>query len=292
MKYLLIPVLYVLPAVAQLLNAQYVYTDINPDYELGTRYLDLDNDGQPDYKGTINFAPSGPSSGGSGIRYSLLISQNYVVFDTLQHKEKIFQNGDTVQTAPGLGLVGNSYPGYFIFELINITVSGNNTTISEDDTYMPGGVSNKYLGLAFEVNGQLHYGWLKFSKIPVAGNLDHIILKSFAYNPVAGEPIVIDDPNVALEPDLMGLPEITAAGIPVRIYPNPVVSGQVFTLQAEGEITYAEILDMQGHVLYTRHGTGGSELQFSEPALEAGAYLVRLYCKGQQDALTGRILIQ
>ncbi|HET6177868.1 MAG TPA: hypothetical protein VFE61_13095 [Candidatus Sulfotelmatobacter sp.] len=71
-------------------------------------------------------------------------------------------------------------------------------------------VSNRYLGLEFNLNGQIHYGWAEMSVLLKRGRLLTVTLTGFAYETIPGKAIktgqesgASDDP---LAPDSSGIP--------------------------------------------------------------------------------------
>lgn len=49
-----------------------------------------------------------------------------------------------------------------------------------------GGVTGRYLGLKFMINGQAHYGW---ARMTIGKQLSHVVLTGFAYETIANRPI-------------------------------------------------------------------------------------------------------
>jgi hypothetical protein len=85
------------------------------------------------------------------------------------------------------------------------------------------GVTNGYLGLEFNLNGQIHYGWAEMSVGLKRGRLLTVALTGFAYETIPGEAIktgqqsgASDDPSA---PDSSETPGGTATADPI---PNSV----------------------------------------------------------------------
>jgi hypothetical protein len=80
---------------------------------------------------------------------------------------------------------------------------------------------NRYLGLKFVINGQIHYGWARFTVTPINAIPTefaiHVVLTGYAYETIPNKPIItgkIKGPDViTLEPATLGHLAQGASGI-------------------------------------------------------------------------------
>ena len=157
------------------LNAQIIYTDIEPDYasaNLGDLYnLDLNNDGTVDftlsniywenyweYFAELNANPN-------GVNGAISVHPWATHMQALNYGMEIFLNphityGDGQSYAP----ISYMVSGYCF---------GSETGCNYDWAY----TSDKYIGLRFLINGQIHYGW---ARLDVFYGLEWT-LKDYAY---------------------------------------------------------------------------------------------------------------
>lgn len=199
-------------------NGQIIYTDVDPDSDGTTNLnnvpinIDLDNDTFPEFD----------------IRLQLTVN---LYANPLQAGASIFGN-------PNGGSVGNyNYPfalnsGYIIgpyaYTSDRAWISNTGQTMVYNNCLSEGSdynqwctVTDKYLGLRFDIGGNTHYGW---ARLDVGELPDSWILKDYAYEQTSDTPIaagagslsvgdnVFDDVRiVALKKSiaLFGLPQQT-----------------------------------------------------------------------------------
>ena len=73
-------------------------------------------------------------------------------------------------------------------------------------------VTNRYLGLEFEINGQEHYGWARLSVTNGPDISIDTVLTGYAYNTVAGQQILAGQGAVP-EPGTLGLLALGSLGL-------------------------------------------------------------------------------
>jgi hypothetical protein len=89
---------------------------------------------------------------------------------------------------------------------------------------------NRYLGLQFVINGQVHYGWARLSAAPIKGKYGaiEVLLTGYAYETVPGKPIitgktkgpdVVTLPLVKLESATLG--QLARGASQMRVWRNP-----------------------------------------------------------------------
>lgn len=58
---------------------------------------------------------------------------------------------------------------------------------------------DKYLGLKFEIDGEIHFGWARLSVSCVVPHAARVLLTGYAYETVVGQPIVTGETGTAEE---------------------------------------------------------------------------------------------
>ncbi len=161
-------------------NAQIIYTDVNPDttiIQTNVYALNLDGDANIDFNlfaynyiaSTTNydFVFIAPSSGNSVIATSNIYSGVYFPL-ALNLNDPI--DNYAIFASPSASA---SFPGMFL--QFNIVYSSSSS--------LPlgnwGGQTDKYLGLKFLIGGNTHYGW---ARMDVAADAKSFVLKDYAYN--------------------------------------------------------------------------------------------------------------
>jgi len=185
-KIILISALFIISImINNKVDAQIVYTDINPDTVLdggntppiftAYYYLNLDNDTAKDFKmghcevGFPTDANIRPLSTGEILYDNSITTRNYAL--ALNYGATIDNNTPTWTNSI-------SYLGYH-HSLQGVNMEGNWI-----------GVSDKYLGLRINLNGQWHYGW---AKCDVAALIDTYTIKEYAYNTTPNQGITAGD---------------------------------------------------------------------------------------------------
>lgn len=171
-------------ALAQPSQAEIVYTPTRQTVPYrGTLALDLNNDGVTDFTfhnnvSSCGFAPGAPECS------EFTRQKVYVIPEEL--------NGVAVGSrwAPALPAdknvgPGNKFGSYGSMAACN-TLFG--TPPSNSGPWHD--VQNRYLGLAFSIDGQTHYGWARLSVFIKAGGCKTAaVLTGYAYETVPGKPI-------------------------------------------------------------------------------------------------------
>jgi len=156
-------------------SGQIIYTDINPDQTIirGIYDLDMDNDGSREFslKQVNNnnwIVPFSPSDGILGLsvafNYPFALSTSAVI-----------SGGQTTW------IQGDGYYQTLNYNSCYI----QNPNVSNSDWC---GVTDKFVGLRFDIDGSTHYGWARLDSAftPSTGGFT---IKDYAYNPNAGEQI-------------------------------------------------------------------------------------------------------
>ncbi|HEV2176636.1 MAG TPA: PEP-CTERM sorting domain-containing protein [Terriglobia bacterium] len=74
-------------------------------------------------------------------------------------------------------------------------------------------VTNRYLGLQFDINGAAHFGWAELS-VSLSNTTVQATLEGYAYNTVAGQGLAAGQINITPEPGTLALLALGAAGLP------------------------------------------------------------------------------
>ncbi|HLT32712.1 MAG TPA: hypothetical protein VKZ98_02895, partial [Aquaticitalea sp.] len=168
-------------------SGQIVYTDITPDFSGGinTDYaLDLNNDGTIDFEinqdqisyygiVTINRFRLFPTDAANEALVDDPSSGMYAYPFALNSGD-VISNGQTTWNNNGFST------GY---QSLNYAVSYYGS-LYNDGNFVD--VTDKYIGLRFNISGQTHYGW---ARLDVNAAASIWTVKDYAYNSVAGEPI-------------------------------------------------------------------------------------------------------
>ncbi|MDB4516956.1 T9SS type A sorting domain-containing protein [Crocinitomicaceae bacterium] len=155
-------------------NAQIVYTDVDPDFshlgdEIGVG-LDMDNDGNFDY---ILVSADTIVTGGTRVRYTIVAPYGSVAS----------MNSIAGETPSAYNYALALNMNDMIDNTLN-WIQSTNTMAYNVDSANPynenwNGVTDKYLGLQFSTGGSTYYGW---ARLDVQAEADIWTLKDYAYN--------------------------------------------------------------------------------------------------------------
>ncbi|GEM_PF-3540745 len=173
-------------------NSQVIYTDVNPDYSgsLGSSYaIDFDNDGVDDiilqnsvsssqsyyfssFIRALYANPQGDNevlgSGSGGFTYPYALNSGNMISSNADGV--FFNNSNT-----------NSLNWNYGFSYFGYTYSVN------DGNWV--GVTDKYLGVKFDISGETHYGWVRLD----VNEDSSFIVKDFAYEATPNTGILAGD---------------------------------------------------------------------------------------------------
>ncbi len=155
-------------------NAQIVYTDVDPDFshlgdEIGVG-LDMDNDGNFDY---ILVSADTIVPNGTRVRYTIVAPYGSVAS----------MNSIAGETPSAYNYALALNMNDMIDNTLN-WIQSTNTMAYNVDSANPynenwNGVTDKYLGLQFSTGGSTYYGW---ARLDVQAEADIWTLKDYAYN--------------------------------------------------------------------------------------------------------------
>jgi hypothetical protein len=234
-------------------NGQIVYTDVDPDFAGGISInygLDLNNDGTPEFT---------------------IVGRS---FAAVQLNNNSISGNSFLGSAPG----NYNYP--FALDSDAAISSGqtgwltDNGTFNFQSCYGGGGASNwcgvtdKYFGVRFQVDGNTHYGW---ARMDVSTSGDSYSVKEYAYNSVAGEAITAGQQPLSLEDN-------TIDGF------SSFVSNNVLTLNSRTKMDAVTIHNISGQQLISRKLSNTSE-SIDLSALSNGVYIATVSIEGKSQAI-------
>lgn len=153
-------------------NGQIIYTDVTPDYAggNGTNYgLDMDNDT------TIDFGIIGSTTPAVGI-YGLTSMNSFLGSQPGPYIYPFALNsGDPISSGQATWF-GSYDVGTLNYNSCYGGIGSSNWC----------GVTDKYLGLRFQIGANTHYGW---ARLDVSASGDSFTVKDYAYNSVPDAPI-------------------------------------------------------------------------------------------------------
>ena len=159
------------------LNGQIIYTDIMPDFDQGTGQpysLDLNNDGTPDFQIHIESA--------SDLKIMPLNANNEVLGNPYSSSSSFYvfpyalSNG-----AP----ISNSASGSWFNNSFSVGVQDLNYSSCLRGNWCS--VTDKYLGLRFNISGNIYYGW---ARLDVGASGNTWLVKDFANHKTPDAPIM------------------------------------------------------------------------------------------------------
>jgi len=185
-------------------NAQIVYTDVNPDTLLNnhgeTYTLDLDNNGVVEFN--LQSLDTAIVSSSYNLQTNLQIVGGAIgnivagasfISDTSSFPLALSQ-GDTIDgndTFVSYPLGTSSSFGAPILGLLSYstidTITGN--TIAQGSLAYGNFIPNQeaFIGVKFDISGNVHYGWLR---VEMSSDADTIIIKDYAYESTANTAII------------------------------------------------------------------------------------------------------
>jgi hypothetical protein len=246
---------------AAAVQGQITYTDISPDVNLSgpSNYnLDMDNNGQPELQ--FIFYTYADSLISTTLNYQ-------VIFNSTATLGNLYQNMIPFPTALNSGdSIRPSAPDWR-----DTSIYGGNQYLAVVSTYGSQtstfgnwlGVTDKYVGIRFNINNQPHYGWIRLT---VGATANQIIVKDFAYRTTPGIGLT------AGQTTLVGVSETTASVPSIHVFDHtlfvnlPAESALGGTLQMYNSI---------GQLVKTESITD-SAMRISAGDLASGVYLVQL----------------
>jgi len=234
-------------------NAQIVYHDVNPDETItggDSLALDIDGDAVMDYY--IGF---------------LATTSDYGFNDQILMAPLVVNN---LQMATGAAWAAWNWYGSALNMNDPINSAGNWACPGGADTrsrvffatswsYVNGSYNypaqaygnfndgtDHYMGIQFQISGAIHYGWVR---VNVDAGVSQLILKDWAYNTVADQPILAGQMTVNIEDQILGSTKIFSTDKNININFSADVTGVVRVFNSLGQEVISESISSQNMVL-------------------------------------------
>jgi len=233
-------------------DAQIVYTDVNPDVVIDTTMgmyaIDFNNDAVPDVQFTVahvtgagtygsftytydaTYAAAAAGTGG-GLQQTLVAGTGSS--STMTSALAPLNNGDAVN---GTAMF-TQYGTLALDAVINIPLLGYNYPFQGGEFI---GVSDKFLGAKFMVGANTHYGWVR---LDVAADASTITIKDYAFNAfpggeiLAGQMVNLED--IAIENKVTVKTTLNEAFI--NVTPD-LIGGTVNLFNLSGQVVASTII--------------------------------------------------
>lgn len=242
-------------------HGQINFTDIDPDHSGGVGndyFLDLNNDGTNDFR--IHH------DGGSNLFISPTAANNQVLgsgTSSTYAYPYALSNGAVISAGATGGWFNNGYSGGFQSMNYGSCSYGNWCDISD-----------KYLGLRFEVGGNLHYAWVQ---LDVDTNGASWTVKEYAYNETPDQAITAGQETLGLNTPSIETVRIVALNKSIGLY------------NLNNSMTYT-LYSMTGQKVLT--GTTSESMHVIEATTAAsGVYLIELEDQTTRTRIKKKIIL-
>ena len=240
-------------------NAQIVYTDVNPDTTIAglTYYLDLNNDG------TIDDSIS---------RFSSRASHG------ICHESRV-----SISALDGNAVASSTYPlAMNLYDTISSgltwSASGNLREVrSAGDVGCPSDTSGNwtnsidhYLGLKLIVGTDTYYGWGRM-QITVFPFTTSCIIKDYAYNSTPNQFILAGDTGLGTT----GIFE-NIASLSINLFPNPSTNQLTIALRSNNRKVEVTIADITGKIIYSTTASETQKIEVNTKDFAKGIYVVQI----------------
>jgi len=264
-------------------NAQYIYTDVNPDLTVstGNQYmLDMNNDLSPEFTITA-LALSGSMSSVSYSGLGVALTTAGTAEGAIAHTGTSFP----VNYADALNL-GTMIDNTGTF--MSAPASSSNAALIMNAVGTIGGVfpfsvgswlgvTDMYLGLKFMISTNTHYGW---ARLDAAGDGSSFTIKGYAYNSVASQAIPAGSTAVTIDENtIYQLVDLTLINqqLTVNVLSNDLTNGTISVTTITGESVINESIN-------------STNKQISTEGLASGIYIVTV--KFTEGQMTEKLFIR
>jgi hypothetical protein len=261
-------------------NAQIIYTDVIPDalYNVinDSCYLDLDNNGQADFKLYRSEVPQ--YCGGMG-GCALPLPEQRIKIDRVGTNEIAYVipwGGSTVSSQwPQSLSFGQMIDANSDMSETNHMIrryrsggacSGGGGAACVPDPPITWALSHQaYLGLRFDIAGATHYGWARLN----VSSATSFTLMDYAYNSIPNQPIL------AGQTIATGINENSFTSS-ISLFPNPATNHLTITLGNNAKKVEVTITDITGKVIYTIIESDKQRIEVNTQNFAAGIYVVQI----------------
>jgi hypothetical protein len=260
-------------------NAQIVYTDVNPDVVVdvnsGIVGLDFNNDATDD----LGFAVQNQAGTATystftyqyDINFALVAGSVMGMSSSSSFAVTALNNGDAIGAA---GQFNNASAGSILGGFGPLTIPAFSYTTDYTAGNFLGAV-DKFVGTKFTAGANTHYGWVR---VDVAADASTITIKDHAFNATpngtinAGQMAGLE--NFAVENKVTIKTTLEEAMI--NVTPDLIGGSLVITDMAGKEVKSALINDINAKISYTGLNTG---VYFVEARFESGSVNKKVYVK-------------
>jgi len=258
----------------QLVKAQIVYTDVNPDSTFntdgGTYNLDLNNDGTVDF--LITFSVFWGCNGFSSIKVVITPTDNNAVANDITYPAELIA-GAMIDSNSSFNGGGDQIMAQQLWHIVFInwyfhqclpSITGEWEWLAYD----------KYLGLRIKVGMQKFYGW---ARLDVDGGFT---VKDYAYNTIPDSSILAGE---------MGIPLAVLTPLSENnfsVFPNPFSTSTTISFSlSQSENVSLKIFDAEGRLVRTLANESMSAVAHTRTwdacdengnAVSAGIYFLRM----------------
>ena len=259
-------------------NAQIVYTDVNPDTLLNnhreTYALDLDNNGVVEFN--LQSLDTAIVDSSYNMQTNIQIVGAAIISDV--YGASFVENASyPLALAQGDTIDGNdqfdSYPvssssfgapilGILSYSTID-TLTGN--TIAQGTQNIGNFIPNQeaFVGIRFDISGNVHYGWLR---VEMSSDADTIIIKDYAYESSANTAIIAGNTGGGM---------LSIAQTDNNITINKIQNLLYIKLDDYKNNSLLNIYDISGReVLESKLSSNNEQISLND--FEVGVYLVRV----------------
>jgi hypothetical protein len=237
------------------MKAAIVYTDVIPDVISSGNYslsIDLDNNGVPDVDLT----------GASNPNLSFTVVQA-----TQPQTMNNYILSDGAGNALALNFGSPIAPSSVTWFQMNTTNLQMITVINNMGQGTWNGAMDKYLGVQFYINSNIHFGWIRFS---FSSTSNTCTLKDYAYDNTPNTPINAGDM-------LTGLSSLDFNAGKLNAYPNPAVDIINLDFNPAENVSYLIISDVMGRIVKKIEIPANTEKYILQlEAIQAGVYFANL----------------
>lgn len=267
-------------------QAQIIYTNVNPDVELGgsvpssypevsTHNIDMNNDGEVDFKITVNIkAPLGNDFSFNEKMDAASNPSNLIHSYTIEYAAFAFKDdlGDSIPFGPS----------FYGFNNVNFAFQTAGAI-----SYVWNNQVDKFVGVRFKDGVDNYYGWVRLD-VNTNGSVPNIVIKDFAYEQTAGDKIAAGDTGSGLPVNVQQLANFRG----ITIFPNPSTGNVVIRLEQplKGNVTVS-LKDALGREVYASTVSmtpQQTELPFNFSEFAPGAYFIQV--KSEEISFTEKMI--
>lgn len=237
--------------------------------------------GVSDMNGQIVYTDIDPDEGGAGVDYQLDLDgdffADFVIDDFANSANALRVNNDDGNSILGMNF-GGSYNYPFTLDLgapissgaaewlthsVYQTLNWNSCSYTNSQWC---GVTDKYLGLRFNIGGNTHYGW---ARLDVGTDPSNWLIKDYAYNSVPDEGILAGDEGI------LGLGDQSFNG-----FLHFVDANNQLNLRANTPMENLQLINIIGQEVISQKLANSNEI-INISNLKSGIYIAKVSIEGR-----------